>query len=474
MKIRASIALLALVLASSVLLPGNAPAAPYWDDEEVAAYLQRLASQPTGPTEAQPPLPLPESGRPTVSYAEQYARIANFERIWQVSTPGPDFGGIREGEHLQSIIQTDNTSESIWVWTRYYELTGDNQYYQNIVNSFTYSLIHPAYLEEGDSSPQTGYYRMYNCGWAVRAEMKFRDVYGVETYHAYADSCASYLRDHSLTRYGNSFYDYVNPPVLSWAMGNLYAAGLHEGRPDWINAAVQQSRDRIKLWVETQPILLGNETWAMSGGATMWGLLNSYFQANPDSTQPWLLRYKQYMDTFSSPGDFQNAWNGWYALGHRATGLALDDPYHLGIHSSLTDYLVSEDGDGDGGIPARPQDTDQMDQTWVTNYLAFMGLSDCLGPTSALADQTPALRWSLGPNPARESARVAFDLSRAGNVTVSVHDASGRQVTSLLRGETAAGAHLLDWNASRVPAGVYWINIQTPEGTAAKRLVHIR
>jgi len=30
-----------------------------------------------------------------------------------VDIPGSDFGGMREGEHLPDIIQTDNTSESI-------------------------------------------------------------------------------------------------------------------------------------------------------------------------------------------------------------------------------------------------------------------------------------------------------------------------------------------------------------------------
>ena len=27
----------------------------------------------------------------------------------------PEYGGIREGEELQEIVQTDNTSESIWM-----------------------------------------------------------------------------------------------------------------------------------------------------------------------------------------------------------------------------------------------------------------------------------------------------------------------------------------------------------------------
>lgn len=472
-RLEAVIFLATIVFCAGVLV-STAQATPFWGEEEVAAFLQRGGSGADG---AAPGLSLPPltGGERTTSYADEYALIANFQRTWQVTIPGPDFGGIREGEHLPDIIQTDNTSEAIWVWTRYYELTGDNQYYPNIQNAFAYSMTNPAYLEEGGSTPQTGYYRMYNCGWAVRAALKYRDVYGDATYQAYADSCGSYLRDHSLIRYGSPFYDAVNVAVLSWAMGNLYWAGVHEGRPDWINAAVQQSRDRVKVWVDGLPSLLGNETWAMSGGATMWGLLNSYFLAVPDSTQPWLARRKANMDVFSSPGQFTNAWNGWYALGHRATGLALgNDNYHLGVHISLTDYLINEDADSDGGLPARPEDTDQMDQTWVSNYLAFMGLSDGLGPASSVAERVSSLRLSCGPNPFTGSATVRFQVPDASPVRVTVHDPAGRQVAVLLQKDLTAGPQVLDWDTKALPAGIYWVAVQSNRGVESRRVVHLR
>jgi len=203
---------------------------------------------------------------------------------------------------------------------------------------------------------------MYNCGWAVTAELKFRQVYGDYTYQAYGDSCGSYIRYNELQRPASGFNRYVNPPVYSWALGNLYNAGIHTANLAWIDAAVTKAGAAVKAWVEEEPTLLSNETWAMSGGATMWGLLNSYFRRYDAQIPAWLQTYKDYMDVFATPGDFTNAWNGWYALGHRAVGEALQDAYHLGVHVVLTDTLIAEDGDGDGGILAQPEGRHRADR----------------------------------------------------------------------------------------------------------------
>lgn len=443
----------------------QARATPYWGDAEIESFLRgKLEGQipevrePHAPGDAERIDPDPVT---------VLSRICAFLDTWQVDIPGdPNNGGIREGEHLPDIIQTDNTSEAIWVWTRYYELTGDNRYHPNILSAFQYSLTHAAYNEEGGSTPNFGYYRMYNCGWAVTAERKYRRVYGDATYLPYGNACGDYIRDHTLDRFGNQFYDYVNPPVLAWAAGNLYDVGLPQGRMDWVNAAVA-SGNKVRQWVEADAAILPNETWAMSGGATMWGLLHSYFAANPGQTAAWLALYKDQMDLFSSPGDFENAWNGWYAYGHRAVGLAIADPFHLGQHVTLTQVLIDEDGDEDGGVPARPPDTDNMDQTWVSNYLATFGVSDIAGPTSGLlagGASGGAIQVAAAPNPFGERTRVLIDLPQAATTRVTVHDVAGRSVATLANGWSQTGRRELLWDGARLPSGMYWIRVVTPEG----------
>ena len=477
-----------LLWAGLLALCSIADATPPWGADEIARWElarpdETISANQPAITRAEALVRLAAAAERDQDYLLEFTRVAEFLSIWQNDIVGdPEFGGMREGEHLPDIIQTDNTS----VWTRYYDLTGDNQYFQNIQDAFTYSLNWPAYLEENGSGETTGYYRMYNCGWAVRAEMIYRLVYDDDTYKAYGDSCGSYIRDHTLIRPGGTgFYQYVNPPVLSWALGNLYHAGHTQGRSDWTDAAVLKAETQVKVWVEGEPTLLSNETWAMSGGATMWGLISSYFQAHPGEAPVWLATYKDFMDTYSTSGSFTNAWNGWYALGHFATGDILANPTHLAYHVALTDTLLYEDGDDDGGVPARPEDTDEMDQTWVSNYLAFMGLSPLL---PAFAD-VPSLDWepdagrllqlSALPNPAVDRVIIHLQAPSILPATASVYDCQGRRVSRLPCGLLSGEGLAFSWDGRddfgrMQPAGSYWAVVETPAATARKEIIWIR
>ena len=71
-------------------------------------------------------------------FGEDFNRAALFLTTLQVTDPGPDFGGMGEAEHLPDIIQTDNTEEAVWIWSRYYELTGDESIIKNTEDAWTY------------------------------------------------------------------------------------------------------------------------------------------------------------------------------------------------------------------------------------------------------------------------------------------------------------------------------------------------
>jgi hypothetical protein len=474
---------IAALLAVLVLCPWPAQATPYWSDADAAKW--SVGDHPQAVDGLNAAIRERLAQTRDIDYLAQYALICSFLDTWQVSRiEDPNYGGIIEGEQLTTIIQTDNTSESIWIWSRYYELTGDNQYFGNIQASFTYSLNNPAYLEEGTSDPTAGYYRMYNCGWATRAELKYRQVYGDPTYKAYGDSCANYIRYHTLNQAGTTFQRRVNPPVLSWALGNLYFRGVMDNNAAWRDAAAQQAQDKIKVWVEATPSMLSIEEWAMSGGATMWGLLSSYFAAHPGEVAAWVPVYDEYMDTYATPaGSFTNAWNGWYALGHLKAGQILDDPYHLSVHQTLTDFLVGEDGDLDGGIPARPEENDTQDQTWISSYLGFMGLDGMLPPAAdvpvpTIADLS-APRLTLGANPVRGAAALAYTLPQPGPATLEILDVAGRSVARLDATAQTAGSHSLTWlgvdaGQHPVPAGAYFAVLRTAQGHATQRIVWVR
>ena len=301
-----------LCLTIVLLLAAPLLATPYWTPADAeraraAAVDRERAKIPSQFSRATP-----------AEYLNDYEAAAWFVASMQVTDPlSPDYGGIREGEHLPDIIQTDNTSESIWIFSRYYELTGDSAILPHLDASWVYVLNHPAYDEEGGYFPQTGYYRYYNCGWAVRAGMKYEQVFSDLTYKVYVDSCANYLATHTLTREGTTTLHFlVNPPVLAWGAGNLRKYGVVNANSFWMEKGVNKGQ-RVKGWVEADSLVLGNEEWAMSGGAVMWGVLESYFDEYPGEEAAWVATYVAQMDTVADPGDWENAWQGWYALGEK-------------------------------------------------------------------------------------------------------------------------------------------------------------
>jgi hypothetical protein len=374
--------------------------------------VEEMSSLDLGPRPAlRPPSPFapePAAEAPSYDYLAQYAMACAFIRDFQVDDPtSPDDGGMREGEHMLTVIETDNTSESIWIWTRYYELTGDNQYWDNVQRAWGYCMRHPAYSEEGPPAGPLAYYKVYNCAWAMAAESKYRSVYGDSTYRSYADSCARFVDYYHLDVFTASYpYSNLNGPVASWAAGNLHLYGLAVEDTAYTNGAVEIGAD-VKAWVDANPQRLYLCYWAMSGGATMWGLTHSYFEGHPDEEHDWLSLYGNHLWDFAPYGDFQYAWDNWYALGHYAVWEAMASRLHKNRHRSLCDSTIARDRDLDGGLPAHMYEPQDHDQTWITNYKGYT----CLNPSIPAIDLVLAAETTA----VARGGRIALSFGLANN-----------------------------------------------------------
>ena len=81
---------------------------------------------------------------------------------------------------------------------------------------------------------------------------------------------------------------------------------------------------------------------------------------------------------------------------------------------------------------------------------------------------------SLAPNPARGGTWIALRLARAGDVRLSVLDASGRRIRGLLAESLPAGARMLRWDGrdqggARAPAGIYFVRLEAQGRVRAAR-----
>ncbi len=406
----------------------------------------------------------------------RFGMCAEFITTLQVLDPlSPDYGGMREGEHMLGIIQTDNTSESIWIWSRYFSLTGQDLYHGNIDAAWQYCMNFPAYNEEGGTNPVTGYYRVYNCSWALRAAMEYERVYGDNQYRQYADSCASYLCHNPLVlRYPTGMYRKLNGLVMGWAVGNLYEYGEFVDNPIFRLKAVQTA-DSLKRWVEVKPERLGWEEWAMNGGSIMWGLVNSYFKYYPESLEIWVQNYAQYLDTEIDSSTYQNAWRAWAALGQSVAGEVLGSPIYSGYFRHLADTLVANDGDDDGGIPVIDGEPDDHDQSWVTNYLGFMCMSRLLETAGILSKHSPqGFAVNVAKCPSFGLPEICFDLAEPSDLSIGLFDVRGRLVSTYNIGKLGTGSHRLDLGdliRRQITPGIYFIELRSKGGIARGKVV---
>jgi subtilisin family serine protease len=89
----------------------------------------------------------------------------------------------------------------------------------------------------------------------------------------------------------------------------------------------------------------------------------------------------------------------------------------------------------------------------------------------------PPVRFvQISPNPARDSATLAFQLGRGQDVQVGIYDLRGRRLRAFALGQLGPGAHTVAWDGRdadgrNVAAGLYLVRLRTPEQQETRKLV---
>lgn len=78
------------------------------------------------------------------------------------------------------------------------------------------------------------------------------------------------------------------------------------------------------------------------------------------------------------------------------------------------------------------------------------------------------------PNPFNPETRISFSLPSASHVTLKLFDAAGREIRILLNEFRQKGFNEYQFNASELPAGIYFYNIKCDNYSAAKKMVLLK
>jgi hypothetical protein len=78
------------------------------------------------------------------------------------------------------------------------------------------------------------------------------------------------------------------------------------------------------------------------------------------------------------------------------------------------------------------------------------------------------------PNPFQERTTIRYELPEEREVTIAVHDARGRKVRTLLRGEAQRGRQETTFAAEALASGVYFVRMQAGDYRETRKLVLVR
>jgi hypothetical protein len=89
------------------------------------------------------------------------------------------------------------------------------------------------------------------------------------------------------------------------------------------------------------------------------------------------------------------------------------------------------------------------------------------------ADPARPSKFSLGqnrPNPFSGTTTIEYSLRFDSHVRLAVYNVRGQQVDVLVHDYQPAGPYALEWNAGRLPSGVYFCRIKTGSFTATRKM----
>lgn len=101
---------------------------------------------------------------------------------------------------------------------------------------------------------------------------------------------------------------------------------------------------------------------------------------------------------------------------------------------------------------------------WNSNLPVPTGVND-----RALAAATIGLRGQ--PNPFLAQTTIQFTAPQPGPVTVKAYNTLGVEVGTLFEGEAERGEYTAVWNASQLPAGIYYCRVEGEDWSSVQTLV---
>lgn len=259
--------------------------------------------------------------------------------------------------------------------------------------------------------------------------------------HEYADTVQEFS-----TGYMTGFNDGITNG------GDWYV--IYGGRQDYLTYYLQGRETTIEL----------DEYYVLPES-----LLNSYWEYNYRS----LINYA-YQASYGIQGVVTDS----------VTGLPLEAKIELLAHDYDSSIVFSESGNGfyarllnEGYYELTFSSDAYYDRTisgiGVVNYQTTV-LDVKLVPSGTLISSfVEAISIMIFPNPAGSELHLQFSISKPEYLGFAIYNIMGRQLISIKREEFSMGQYTLSLNISKLPVGVFFVEVQGEEFAVRKKFIKI-
>ncbi len=160
---------------------------------------------------------------------------------------------------------------------------------------------------------------------------------------------------------------------------------------------------------------------------------------------------------------------------HWSTGIEINDQYVIPITSKSNDGdILNPLGGTDGWIVTLGTECNQGLATEVETIFSNE-VSITTHQTHNVAggeiENNLSNEVAVFPNPFTNTTTISFSLQQTGNISVNIFDYSGRLIKTLANRKFEKGIHHVEWNATDVEAGAYFLQFQSGENLQTRNLI---
>jgi hypothetical protein len=109
---------------------------------------------------------------------------------------------------------------------------------------------------------------------------------------------------------------------------------------------------------------------------------------------------------------------------------------------------------------------------------ALKGAMASIGiPTSVKYEETIPSEYVVYqnyPNPFNPTTNIKFALPKSGHVKLTIYDALGREVETLINNELVSGTHTIEWSARNMASGIYLYRIEADNFVKVNKMLLVK